>query len=89
MLNIGAGAGTEALLLSHSGANCIAMDITSQAAAAAESLIRKVGGKGLGVQADARFIPVGDSTVDVVCSSGGYCTTRPTWRARLLKSIGF
>lgn len=70
VLNIGTGAGTEALLLSYSGANCIAMDITSQAAAAAESLIRKIGGKGLGVQADARFIPLGDSTVDVVYSSG-------------------
>lgn len=70
VLNIGAGAGTEALLLSYSGANCIAMDITSQAAAAAESLIRKIGGKGLGVQADARFIPLGDSTVDIVYSSG-------------------
>jgi ubiquinone/menaquinone biosynthesis C-methylase UbiE len=70
VLNIGTGAGTEALLLSYSGANCIAMDITSQAAAAGESLIRKIGGKGLGVQADARFIPLGDSTVDVVYSSG-------------------
>jgi ubiquinone/menaquinone biosynthesis C-methylase UbiE len=70
VLNIGTGAGTEALLLSFAGADCVAMDITSQAAAAAESLIRKIGGKGLGVQADARFIPLGDSTVDVVYSSG-------------------
>jgi ubiquinone/menaquinone biosynthesis C-methylase UbiE len=70
VLNIGAGAGTEALLLAHSGADCMAMDITSQAAAAAETLIRKIGGKGLGVQADARFIPLGDSTVDLVYSSG-------------------
>lgn len=70
VLNIGAGAGTEALLLSHSGANCIAMDITSQAASAAEFLIQKLGGRGLGVQADARFIPLRDSTVDIVYSSG-------------------
>lgn len=70
VLNIGAGAGTEALLLSYSGANCIAMDITSQAAEAAEFLIRKIGGEGLGVQADARFVPLRDASVDLVYSSG-------------------
>lgn len=70
VLNIGAGAGTEALLLSYSGANCIAMDITSQAAEAAEFLIRRIGGKGLGIQADARFIPLRDASVDLVYSSG-------------------
>lgn len=70
VLNIGAGAGTEALLLSYAGANCIAMDITSQAAAAAEFLIRKIGGQGLGVQADGRFIPLRDASVDLVYSSG-------------------
>lgn len=70
VLNIGAGAGTEALLLSLSGANCIAMDITAPAAQAAEYLILKTGGQGVGVQADARFIPLESSSVDIVYSSG-------------------
>lgn len=69
-LNIGCGAGGEAMLLAHSGANCIAMDITSPAARAAEYLIHKVGGEGIGIQADSRFIPLENSSVDVVYSSG-------------------
>jgi SAM-dependent methyltransferase len=69
-LNIGTGAGTEALLLSVSRAYCIAMDVTAQAAHAAEHFIRKVRGEGMGIQADARFIPLRDSSVDVVYSSG-------------------
>lgn len=69
-LNIGCGAGGEAMLLAHSGANCIAMDITSPAARAAEYLIHKVGGEGIGMQADSRFIPLENSSVDVVYSSG-------------------
>jgi ubiquinone/menaquinone biosynthesis C-methylase UbiE len=69
-LNIGSGAGTEALLLSLSGADCIAMDVTHQAAQAAEYLIRKICGKGTGIQADARFLPLETSSVDVVYSSG-------------------
>ncbi len=70
VLNIGTGAGTEALLLSFSGASCIAMDITSQAAKAAEYFIRKVRGEGMGIQADARFIPLENLSVDLVYSSG-------------------
>jgi ubiquinone/menaquinone biosynthesis C-methylase UbiE len=70
VLNIGTGAGTEALLISLSGANCIAMDVTSQAAKAAELLMQKTGGRGVGIQADARFIPLESSSVDIVSSSG-------------------
>ena len=69
-LNIGCGAGNEALLLTYSGASCIAMDITSQAARAAEQLMNKIGGDGIGIQADTRFIPLESSSVDVVYSSG-------------------
>ncbi len=69
-LNIGCGAGSEATLLAYSGANCIAMDITSQAAQAAQYLVNKIGGKGIGLQADARFIPLETASVDVVYSSG-------------------
>lgn len=69
-LNIGCGAGAEALLLTYGGANCIAMDITSPAARAAEYLIHKIGGNGIGIQADTRFIPLESASVDVVYSSG-------------------
>src|ERR1035437_958995 len=69
-LNIGCGAGTESLLLVEAGGcYCIGMDIPAPAAQAAELLIRKVG-RGVGIQADARFIPLLDSSVDVVYSSG-------------------
>lgn len=69
-LNIGCGAGSEALLLTYGGASCIAMDITSQAARAAEYLMHKIDGDGIGIQADTRFIPLESSSVDVVFSSG-------------------
>lgn len=70
VLNIGCGAGTEALVLTHGGASCIAMDITTQAAQAAEILMHKIGGEGIGIQADTRFIPLASASVDVVYSSG-------------------
>jgi len=68
-LNIGCGAGTEALILASGGASCIAMDITSPAATATDSLLRKLG-CGEGIQGDARFIPLESGSVDVVYSSG-------------------
>ncbi len=68
-LNIGCGAGSEALILAGQGAFCVAMDITSPAAEAAQSLVRKIG-EGVGIQADARFIPMSDDSVDIVYSSG-------------------
>ena len=70
VLNIGSGAGTEALLLAHSGADCIAMDITHEAAEAAQALIQKIDAKGFGIQADARFIPIQSGSIDAVYSSG-------------------
>lgn len=69
VLNIGCGAGTEALTLAHAGAQCIAMDITNEAACAADLILDRVGG-GLALQGDARFIPLKDSSVDIVYSSG-------------------
>lgn len=68
-LNIGCGAGTEAVILARGGASCIAMDITSPAATAADSLLQKLG-CGIGIQGDARFIPLESESVDVVYSSG-------------------
>lgn len=68
-LNIGCGAGTEALTLASCGAQCISMDITKEAATAANNLLGKIEG-GFGIQADARFIPVLNNSVDFVYSSG-------------------
>lgn len=68
-LNIGCGAGEEALILARGGANCIAMDITAPAAEAAQSLVQKLG-HGVGMQADARFLPLKTASVDLVYSSG-------------------
>lgn len=68
-LNIGCGAGTEALVLAHSGAQCIAMDITREAADATGAILERIDG-GVAVQGDARFIPLKNSSVDFVYSSG-------------------
>jgi ubiquinone/menaquinone biosynthesis C-methylase UbiE len=68
-LNIGCGAGVESLILANGGAFCVAMDITVPAAEAGQTLIRKVG-NGIGIQADSRYIPMQDKSVDVVYSSG-------------------
>lgn len=68
-LNIGCGAGDEALILTRGGASVIAMDITAPAAAATDALLRKLG-LGEAIQADARFIPLQSETVDIVYSSG-------------------
>jgi SAM-dependent methyltransferase len=69
-LEIGCGAGAASSILAYSGAKCIAMDITSQAAQAAEYLMHKIDADGIGIQADTRFIPLENSSVDVVFSSG-------------------
>lgn len=69
VLNIGCGAGDEALVLGHRNARCIAMDITQPAAQSGDALLGAIGA-GIGIQADARFIPLKDASVDVVYSSG-------------------
>ena len=68
-LNIGCGGGDEAVMLTRGGAACVAMDITASAAEATDSLLRKLG-RGVGIQADARFIPLTNESVDIVYSSG-------------------
>jgi ubiquinone/menaquinone biosynthesis C-methylase UbiE len=68
-LNIGCGAGDEAIILGSQGAKCIAMDITVPAAAATDSLLRRLDW-GVGIQGDARFLPLGSNSVDLVYSSG-------------------
>jgi SAM-dependent methyltransferase len=68
-LNIGCGAGDEAIILASLGANCIAMDITAPAAEATDSLLRLLDA-GMGIQGDARFLPFEDNSIDLVYSSG-------------------
>lgn len=70
VLNIGCGAGDESAFLAYNGSSCIAMDVTFQAAEAAVRLMTLLGTAGIGIQADSRFIPVEDNSVDVVYSSG-------------------
>jgi ubiquinone/menaquinone biosynthesis C-methylase UbiE len=70
VLNIGCGSGSESLVIANSGARCIGVDITAEAASAAELLIRKLGARGFGIQADARFLPIRSDSVDTVYSSG-------------------
>jgi ubiquinone/menaquinone biosynthesis C-methylase UbiE/uncharacterized protein YbaR (Trm112 family) len=70
ILNIGCGCGGESLTLSYYGADCLGMDITRQAANAAQTLMQKLKSKGLGLQADARFIPLLSDSLDKVYSFG-------------------
>ena len=70
VLNIGCGAGGEALLLARAGAKVIALDITAQAGHAAEDVVGRLGGTALGIQADSRYLPLADNSVDFVYSSG-------------------
>jgi ubiquinone/menaquinone biosynthesis C-methylase UbiE len=69
-LNIGCGAGNESLILAYYGAHCIGMDITVQAADAANRLMKKVGTNGYGIQGDARFLPLESESIDLIYSSG-------------------
>jgi ubiquinone/menaquinone biosynthesis C-methylase UbiE/uncharacterized protein YbaR (Trm112 family) len=68
-LNIGCGAGTEALEIALGGGSCIAMDITHPAAKVTDSLLKKIG-QGEGIQGDSRFLPIIDNSIDYVYSSG-------------------
>lgn len=68
-LNIGCGSGIEAIILGQKGASCIAMDITKPAAEATDRLLRKLN-YGFAIQADARFIPIQNDSVDILYSSG-------------------
>lgn len=68
-LNVGCGAGEEAVILARGGATCIAMDITAPAAEITGSLLGRLG-QGAGIQGDARFLPLKNESVDLVYSSG-------------------
>ena len=68
-LNIGCGAGTEALEIALGGGSCIAMDITNPAAKATDTVLRKLN-QGEGIQGDARFLPFKDNSIDYIYSSG-------------------
>ena len=68
-LNIGCGAGEEAVILASFGSFCIAMDITKPAAEITDLLLGKLD-RGVAVQADSRFIPLESESVDLVYSSG-------------------
>ncbi len=69
-LNIGCGCGEESLHFAYQGASTIAMDLTRPAAEAGNYLINKIEGDGFGIQADSRFIPLKDNSVDFVFSLG-------------------
>jgi ubiquinone/menaquinone biosynthesis C-methylase UbiE len=69
-LNIGCGAGAESAFLVYHGSSCIALDVTSQAVGAAWRLMDTLDAKGMGIQADSRFLPLLDESVDLVYSSG-------------------
>ncbi len=68
-LNIGCGAGVEALEIALGGGSVIAMDITNPAAKVTDSLLKKLG-QGEGVQGDARYLPFKDNSIDFIYSSG-------------------
>jgi SAM-dependent methyltransferase len=69
-LNIGSGAGSEALILATRGSRCIALDITSEAAVTADGLLQRIDARGAGIQADARYVPIASGTIDFIYSSG-------------------
>lgn len=70
VLNIGCGAGDESAFLAHNGSSCIALDVTFQAAEAAQRLMTVLKSAGVSVQADSRFVPLKDNSMDMVYSSG-------------------
>lgn len=94
-LNIGCGAVTEALMLTEEGgAHCIAMDITIPAVEATISVIEGLNKTCIGIQSDARFIPLQDNSVDFIYSSGVLHHSENISRSinevyRVLKPSGF
>jgi len=69
-LNIGSGAGMEALYLMTQGkCSMITLDITKEARDLTQGTMDKIG-SGLALHGDARYIPIDSNSIDFVYSSG-------------------
>jgi ubiquinone/menaquinone biosynthesis C-methylase UbiE len=69
-LNIGSGAGMEALYLMTQGrCSMVTLDITKESRDLTQKIMDKVG-NGLALHGDARYLPINSSSIDFVYSSG-------------------
>lgn len=69
-VNIGSGTGIEAsYFMSIGKANIIAIDLTKEAARTTQLTMNKLG-SGIAIQADARYLPIKNASIDFVYSSG-------------------
>jgi SAM-dependent methyltransferase len=69
-LNIGSGAGMEALYLMTQGrCSMVTLDVTKEARDFTQNIMDKIG-DGLALHGDARYIPIGNNSIDFVYSSG-------------------
>ncbi|MFC1828421.1 methyltransferase domain-containing protein [Thermodesulfobacteriota bacterium] len=70
VLDIGCGAGLQAPILSHYGANYIGIDLSHNAALQSSKYIATLEGQGVTAQADAEFLPLRSKCIDNVYSHG-------------------
>ena len=69
-VNIGSGTGAEAsYLMTLGNANIIGIDVTAEATRTTQQTIDKLG-VGKAIQADARYLPIANNSIDFVYSSG-------------------
>lgn len=86
-VDLGCGTGTDLMYLARQGYRVIGVDIAIEPLRFARERFRRAGLDIPLVQADARFLPFRDSSIDLICDSGCFHSFAPEIRPMYARSV--
>lgn len=86
-IDLGCGTGTDLLYLAQQGYRAIGVDIAIEPLRFARERLRQAGLELPLLQADARFLPFRDASVDLICDSGCFHSFAPEIRPLYARSV--
>jgi ubiquinone/menaquinone biosynthesis C-methylase UbiE len=86
-VDLGCGTGTDLLYLARQGYTAIGVDIAAEPLRFARERIRQAGLQIPLIQADARFLPFRDGSIELICDSGCFHSFAPEIRPMYARSV--
>ncbi|MER3474623.1 MAG: hypothetical protein C4335_11460 [Armatimonadota bacterium] len=86
-VDLGCGTGTDLMYLAQQGYWVIGVDIALEPLRFARERLRRAGLDVPLIQADARFLPFRDSSIDLICDSGCFHSFDPEIRPMYARSV--